>query len=264
MDTQSRNLTVPRGKVFFARYKTGTQIPGPMRELGNCPEFTLTLAADKLDHYSSQSGLKEQDASIPITSSLSGAVTTDDIKAENVALFFMGSVSTLAQDALVGESESFEEVAAGDYYQLGRSDSNPGGHRKVSNVVVTDTDTPATTYVLNDDYTVDADLGLIMIVEGGDAAGMNIDVAYDVAASSREQIISGNAVVEGELKFVSDNPYGAQGDITLPRAAISPNGDFQLVNDPESTAFQTMPLTITALKKGSLALAYRDGRAVTA
>ena len=54
---------------------------------------------------------------------------------------------------------------------------------------------------------------------------------------------------------------GVESAITIPRAKIGPNGDFSLVNDPESTAYQTLPLTITALKKGNLALAYRDGRA---
>jgi hypothetical protein len=46
MDLQSRNLTVPRGTALFAKYKPGTQIPGPFRELGNTPEFTLAREAD--------------------------------------------------------------------------------------------------------------------------------------------------------------------------------------------------------------------------
>ena len=58
MDFQSRNLTVPRGKVLFARYLPGTQIPGPFKELGNTPEFTLNRETAKLSHYSSQAGMK--------------------------------------------------------------------------------------------------------------------------------------------------------------------------------------------------------------
>ena len=53
MDFQSRNLTVPRGKVLFARYRPGTQIPGPFKELGNTPEFTLSREVSKLSHYGS-------------------------------------------------------------------------------------------------------------------------------------------------------------------------------------------------------------------
>lgn len=257
MDTQSRNLTIPRGKVFFAKYLTGTQTPGPLRELGNCPEFTLTRNSETLQHYSSQSGLRTLDEEIVIESTMAGAVTTDDIKAENVAYFFMGEVTTKTQTSLTGEDETFASVKPGDSYQLGRSDSNPSGHRKVASVVVTKA--PSTTLVAGTDYEVDLDLGIITFL----LANTDLTVTYNVSASTREQIIAGETQVEGELKFVSMNPVGVQGDITIPRARIAPNGDFALVNDPESTDFQQMPLTISVLKKGNLALAYRDGRAAT-
>lgn len=263
MDTQSRNLTIPRGKVFFAKYKAGTQVPGPFRELGNCPEFTLNRESNTLQHFSSQSGLRVLDEEIVIEATLNGSVTTDDIKSENVAYWFMGEVTNRTTTALTGESETFEKVKAGDMYQLGRSDSNPSGHRKVTTVVVNDDATPTpNTLVANTDYTVDLDLGILEIVEGGGAVGLDITVTYDVTASTREQIIASETQVEGELKFVSFNPIGGQGDITMPRARLAPNGDFNLVNDPDSTAFQTMPLSVSVLKKGNLALAYRDGRAL--
>ncbi len=261
MDTQSRNLTVPRGKIFFAKYLSGTQNPGPFRELGNCPEFTLNRESNTLQHFSSQSGMRTLDEEIVIEATLNGNVVTDDIRAENVAYWFMGDVKTITTTALTAEDETFEDVKAGDMFQLGRSDSNPSGYRKVANVVVKDgaTPTPATLDA-GDDYVLDADLGVIEIPAGSSAIGGDITVTYDVEASSREQIIAGETQVEGELKFVSFNPFGAQSDITIPRAKIGPNGDFALLNDPDSTAFQTMPLSISVLKKGNLALAYRDGR----
>ena len=251
MDTTSKNLTVPRGKIFFAKYKSGTQTPGPMRELGNCPEFTLTRNSDTLQHFSSQAGLKEQDDEIAIASTLTGALTTDDIKSENIAYFFMGDVGIITVTSLTAQVDTYLDTKTGDSFQIGPSDSNPS---------VTDgaASSPAT-LVADTDYTVDADLGIITMLT--DQA--KVEITYDVAASTREQIVAGDNQIEGELKFVSFNAVGAQGDITIPRARLAPNGDFALVNDPGSTAYQTMPLTITALKKGNLALAYRDGRAVT-
>jgi len=260
MDTTSKNLTVPRGKIFFAKYKSGTQTPGPMRELGNCPEFTLTRNSDTLQHFSSQAGLKEQDDEIAIASTLTGALTTDDIKSENIAYFFMGDVGNITVTSLTAQVDTYLDTKTGDSFQIGRSDSNPSGHRKLTITTVTDgaASSPAT-LVADTDYTVDADLGIITMLT--DQA--KVEITYDVAASTREQIVAGDNQIEGELKFVSFNAVGAQGDITIPRARLAPNGDFALVNDPGSTAYQTMPLTITALKKGNLALAYRDGRAVT-
>lgn len=260
MDFQSNNLTIPRGVILFAKYQAGTMTPGPMRQIGNCPEFTLTRNSDSIQHFSSQQGLKTQDDEVAVASTLTGALTTDDIKAENVALFFMGSVNSISQTSLTDQTQTITDAKAGDVYQIGRSDTVPTGYRKLTITSVTDgAEVSPATLTDGTDYEIDLDLGLLTVLT--DQA--KIEVTYSVAASTREQIITGDTQIEGELKFVSYNAKGPQGDITIPRARIAPNGDFALVNDPDSTAYQTMPLTITALKKGNLALAYRDGRAVT-
>jgi hypothetical protein len=260
MDFASNNLTIPRGVIMFAKFATGTQTPGPFRQLGNCPEFTLTRNADTIEHYSSQAGLKTLDDEVAIASSLRGALITDDIKAENVAYFFQGDVGSVTASSLTDQTETYEDTKAGDVYQLGQSDTNPSGHRKVTITTVTDgAESEPATLTSGTDYTVDLDLGLLTMLT--DQA--KVEVTFSVAASTREQIIASDTQIEGALKFVSYNVKGQQADILIPRARLAPNGDFQLVNDPNSTAYQTMPLTITALKKGNLALAYRDGRAVT-
>ncbi|QPC91448.1 hypothetical protein [Mesorhizobium sp. INR15] len=257
MDTQSRNLVVPRGKAFFARFLPGTQNPGPLRELGNCPELTLTAAATTLKNYSSQAGLQVLDEEIPITTALNGTVQTNDMRPENVSYWFMGAVSTISATALTAQVETYLLVKAGDTFQVGRSTANPTGARKLTNVEVTDgaPTTPAT-LVLGTDYEVDAELGLVTALL--DAAKWVVN--FDTLVSTRQQIAASVSQVEGELKFISFNAFGEQADITLPRVSLAPNGDMALVNDPESPAWQTMGLTVTALKKGNLALAYRDGR----
>ena len=80
MDFQSRNLTVPRGKVLFARYRPGTQIPGPFKELGNTPEFTLSREVSKLSHYGSQAGMKTLDEELTTDSKLTGSLNTRTTK----------------------------------------------------------------------------------------------------------------------------------------------------------------------------------------
>lgn len=257
MDTQSRNLVVPRGKALFARYLPGTQTPGPFREMGNCPEFTLQRAAETLPHYGSQGGLKQLDEEIAIDSTMNGTLSTDDMKAENVSYWFMGAVSTVSASALTAQSETYLLAKAGDVIQLGRTTSNPTGARKVTNVVATDgaAGTPVT-FVAGTDYEVDADLGLITVL--GDKA--KIVITFDTTVSTRTQIAAGISQVEGEMKFISFNPFGEQSDITIPRCRLIPNGDMALVSDPASPAWQTIGLNLSALKKGNLALAYRDGR----
>lgn len=263
MDLQSRNLTVPRGTALFAKYKPGTQIPGPFRELGNTPEFTLAREAETMPHYSSRLGFRTLDEEVAIEATLTGSVTTDDMKAENAAYFFMSEVTTVTVTASSNVEETFEEVKAGDLYQLGFSDTNPSGARKVTTVVITDgAATTPVTFTLDEDYILDADLGTVYIPVGSAAIGGSIEVNYSVAASTRDQIVAGETQVEGALKFISNNPIGPQFDITFPRVRLSPNGDLALIMDPESTEWQQLPLSISVMKKGNLALAYRDGRPV--
>ncbi|MER9680862.1 hypothetical protein NKJ23_16220 [Mesorhizobium sp. M0184] len=260
MDFNSNNLLVPRGKIFFAKYLAGTQTPGPFREFGNCPEFTLTRESETLQHYCSQQGLKVLDKQLVISSTMNGSVLTDDIKTENLAYWYLGNTTTLSTTIQTGLIETFLLVKAGDTFQLGRSDTNPSGYRKVTTTAVTDGAGTPVPRVLGTDYLIDTDLGIVEIPVGSAAIGGTLKVTYNVAASSREQVVAGEQQIEGELKFISFNPIGAQADITIPRAILAPNGDMSMLNDPESTAFQTLPLSITVLKKGILALAYRDGR----
>ncbi|MER9524086.1 hypothetical protein NKI96_10920 [Mesorhizobium sp. M0292] len=257
MDSQSRNLTVPRGKALFARFLPGTQTPGPFRELGNCPEFTLSRSAETLPHYGSMGGLKTLDEEIAIDATLAGTLSTDDMKAENVSYWFMGPVGTVSATALTAQVETYLLAKAGDVIQLGRTTGNPTGARKLTNVAATDgaAVTPAT-FVLGTDYEVDTDLGLLTVLV--DKA--KIEITFDTVVSTRTQIAAGITQVEGEMKFISFNPFGAQSDITIPRCRFIPNGDMSLVNDPASPAWQTIGLNLSALKKGNLALAYRDGR----
>lgn len=259
MDFQSRNLTIPRGKVLFARYLPNTQTPGPFKELGNTPEFTLTREVSKLSHYGSQAGMKVLDEELTTDSKLTGTLMTDDMRATNVALWMMGEVATLSQSSITTQTLEIT-VDKGDIIQLGRTALNPAGARKVAVTSVT-SDPVGTTYVADTDYIVHADLGLVEILPTGAIANAaDIIVTWTASATTSKQIAVSDTDAEGELKFVSFNAHGEQADILLPRVRISPNGDMSMLSDPENPAWQTITLSISALKKDSLALAYRNGR----
>ena len=260
MDLQSNNLVIPRGVMLFAKFLPGTMIPGPYRQFGNCPEFTLTSEVETLVHNSSQHGRRIKDAEIIIDAALSGTVTTDDINTENIERWFMGETSLLTTTAQTGSTLVVESAKVNDIHQLGETAQNDGGVRNVSNVVVTLTGTPATKLKLGVDYTVDEELGIFTYLEEQTAS---TTITFDVAASTREVTISTDIQIEGEMKFVAMNPDGPRRDIIIPRVRLAPNGDFQLVNDPDSPAFQQMPLTISALQRGTKPLAIVEGRPFT-
>ena len=251
-------LTLGRGELHFAQFLAGTQTPKGERYLGNSPEFNATIETENLDHFDSDHGINEKDASIPLSTNRTGSFTTDNIDPENVALFFFGSKAVLTVAATTVAAELINGVSQGLAYQLGMTDTNPSGARLITSVVVKDADTPATTFVLNTDYTVDLALARITIVEGGGIdEDANLTVAYSISASSKVQIISGSSAVSGALRYIAFNPEGQQLDWYMPYVKLSPNGDYALKGDE----WQTIPFSIEILKKTGREALYINGRA---
>lgn len=252
------NQTLGRGEVHFSLFKTGTYTPSGFRYLGNTPDFSLTIANETLDHFNSDRGIRQKDKSIVLETTRTGQLTCDDIQLENLSLFFFGTSSAVVQTSATAINETFVDVLPGHGYQLGLSDNNPTGVRSISTVIVK---VGATTKALNTDYTVDLELGIITVVEGGTIARLDdIIVTYDRAAKTREQVISGTSQVEGALRFISYNPEGDKLDYYMPYVKLAPNGDFALKTDE----WQQLPLTIEILTAPSREGIYIDGRPYTA
>ena len=251
------NYTVSKGELHFSTFRPGTQIPAGFRFLGNAPEFNITVENETLDHFSSTRGIKEKDASIVLQTNASASLILDDIQIENLALFYFGEYSTVAQTAATAQTETFAGVTRGLSYQLGITTNNPTGVRSISNVVVTVASSAKT---LGTDYTVDPELGIVTIVKGGGIAdAATAVVTYDRAAKSRTQAISGSDQVEGCLRFISYNEQGARIDYLMPYVKLSPNGDFSLISDE----WQQLPLSAEILKATGKERIYADGRPFT-
>ena len=63
-----------RGEIDFSRFRTGGQDPEGFRYIGNTPEFNLTIESENLDHFNSDRGVNEKDASIVLTTNRSGSL----------------------------------------------------------------------------------------------------------------------------------------------------------------------------------------------
>lgn len=255
----SNNYTLGRGELHFAQFKTGTQNPRGERYFGNTPELGFNAEQETLDHYGSDHGIRIKDESVILQMDYAGSFMTDNVSPENIALFFLGEHAKLTVSASSVAAEVHSEVEVGLSYQLGTSDATPTGARNVSDVVITDADTPATTYVAGTDYVVDESLGRITILGGAIEDGANLSIAYEVAASTRDTVISRGQSVEGALRYIARNPAGEQIDYFMPWVKITPNGDFTLKGDE----WQQLPFNIEILKKGSLEAVYMDGRPYT-
>lgn len=265
-DLGGKNYTLGRGKVFFDRFAANVVVTANTRGsgeryLGNTPEFSTTSSVENLDHYDSDGGVKTKDASVQLSLDRSGAFTCDNISVENLALFFQGDASTLTQTAATGVVEVLTGTKPGLFYQLGMSASTPSGVRKVANVVVKKGAGFTTTVAPSGNYEVDEVTGRIYILPGsvGIPDNTDIQVTYDIAASTREVVISKNQSIYGAIRVVTENPTGPNRDIYLPYVKLSPDGDYQLKGDD----WQSMGFSVEILKKASnIEAIYVDGRPV--
>ncbi len=253
------NLAIGKGELWFAPYKPGTQTPDGFYFVGNCPELTLNREADMLDHYDSTKGFRRKDEQITIESRMTGSISCDDVRPQTAALFLMGQEVTLTVASATGLSTVIVGARKGRTYQLGETASQPSGARKITNVEVSLTSTPATVYVAGTDYTVDLDLGLLTILSGGaitENAGLTVE--FDQAVHTRQQVIASDNEAQGALKYISYNPIGLKLDYFLPWVKVRPNGDISLISEE----WMTIPLNVEALYKGDLSLCYLDGRPI--
>lgn len=263
------NYVLGRGKLFFAPIAPGAQVGHGERYFGNTPELSLTIENEDLPHYNSDDGVREEDASITLQTNRNGAFTTDNIDPNNVALFFFGETFDFVTEAATVAGEAINTVIPGLYYQLGRTPTNPVGAMSLDihtpevagppvvpakNIVVTDAE--ATEYVEGADYTIDMLTGLLYIVPGGAIeAGTNLVVDYKVKSSTRSRTISGSQAIEGSITYRTKNAHGTNSVWYMPRAKITPNGDYNLKGDE----WQVIPFSLRVLKLSAYEAIYVDG-----
>lgn len=266
-DLGGKNYTLGRGRLFFSRF-TAAQVAAGLTNssrgegelfFGNVPEFTLATAEETLDHFASTGGIRVKDDSVTLQLDRTGSFTTDNISVDNLALLFTAAgKSSVTQTSGTGVTYTVT-VKQGRFYQLGESASLPTGFRNVSNIAVGKGASFATAVTSPGNWEVDEATGRIYIVPGSTDIpdDTEIRITFNHAAGVREQIISASQSIYGALKWVSDNPKGAQRDMLMPLVKLSPEGDYPLVGDE----WQAMTFAYEVLQKGSLAGVYIDGRA---
>lgn len=265
-DLGGKNYVLGRGKVFFDRFPTGVSVSATLQGLGeryfgNTPEFSTSAEAEDLEHFDADQGVKTKDDSAQLTMSRNGSFTCDNVNRENVALYFLGTASTITQASATGVISVIDSAGPGKFYQVGVSVSLPAGMRNITNVVVAKGASFVTNVPAAGNWQVDEDLGRIYVLE--DSAdipeGTEIQITFDTLASTREQIVSSSNSIYGAIRFVSDNPKGSNRDYYFPYVKLSPDGDYNLKGDD----WQSMGFTMEVLKKASnIEAVYIDTRGV--
>lgn len=126
------NLVLGRGKVFFAPYAHNQTTGGIKGYFGNTPQMTLTQTNTKLDHYSSEGGLKIKDKSILLQSDMNITFDCDNISYGNLTLWFGGNNVEAAPSDAPTDIGTLTLVGSADavYGALFYESDNPVGDNK--------------------------------------------------------------------------------------------------------------------------------------
>ncbi len=239
----SNDYTLGKGKFYFREFERGTQTPKPggFRRLGNVPEANVSQTSEKLDHTSSEGGINVKDASVTTAQDNAITFTTDNVSLDNLAMWFNSEISEVVEAGGAVADEPITGVVTGTHYQLGETPATPQGARNVTAVTAEKGVTPL---VLGTDYLVDLATGMIEFLDSATVSdGDDVTVSYTVPAGTRRVVLGGNDTIEGQLKFIADNPKGTNKDTFWPYVQVSADGDYALIG----TDWQTIGFTVDVL-----------------
>jgi hypothetical protein len=241
--TSHANRVLGRGEVHFAPFADSeAQIAGGFRYLGNSPMFGMTTATQMLEHFSMDHGIKQRDQSIPLEITRTATLELDNIDFANLAYLFFGDSSEVVTvgGSVAGENvNNGAGVTLGLEYYLGVTAQSPFGagaltfHTGSSAPYTVVTNVGAsTTYVEGTDYAVDIVRGTITpLIGGAITAGEALLANYKTTGGTVVQTISGSTPLEGQIRYLADNPAGANIDYLFTWVKLTPDGEFALKGD---------------------------------
>lgn len=207
-----------RGKFSLAPIVNG--IVGAMRELGNIPDFTLEITADKQEHTESMSGDDTVDLVLYNTTGVSFSGTIEQIDEDNLAYVLSGKNVEVATKTVA--AKSLGAVKAGEKIKLDGFN--------LTTVTVKDGADPGAD-IASTKYKVDPVFGTITFLEDVPA----VTVGYTTGAVTHTTIASDFGkeyalYFEGINKITKDKVF-----LQLHRTVKSPDSSFELIHQEQGS-----------------------------
>ena len=254
IEKANKNYTLGRGKLYFSLQDSDTALARKWLYIASTSEFNYNLEPEELEHVNADSGVRNVDDSVVLSRGLTGSIVTDDIQANNLALFFYGDATALDRAEAVVAGEALGMVSVNDIISLGASATNPQGHQNISNLAISTAAGARATGALTagEDYDLRANPGLVSFkatVNGATNyfAHYTADAQVSGENIKRNRVLTGLSPKRGGLMFVQDNPKGINRKYTIPRAIIRANGDLSLKGDE----WASIPLAFEAVDRGT-------------
>lgn len=247
---KTEDYNLGRGILYFAELDS-SGMPDGYRDLGNAPEFNLSIEKEELEHRSAREGLKTVDKTVVISQDLAFSFQLEELNHENLAALFSGETADHTNVAIAGftkQTAMITDVVLGRWYDIVNSSGERAYDISTADLTL---EVGATSLVENTDYTLDLTMGRIFFLSTASnaTAGDEIDATLTAKAGAKTvSEVQGltKSSVTGALKFISENPANADHntEYQFHKITLSSEGDFSLIGDE----FSTMPFTGTAQK----------------
>lgn len=250
---KTEDYNLGRGVVYFATIDGTTGLPIEYRDLGNAPEFSISVEVEKLEHQSSRAGLKVTDKEVIISQKINVSLTLDEINFENLAALLSGAVAkqvTNAGETMQAQFEAYPSVALGRWYDVRNAsdvraygfDTDSGGLHPELDLfndmmqLVQGTEDDGST-----DYKCDGKFGRIFLFSQAPniTDGDPLDFAWTaVTPGDLHEVRSlTKTAVLGAMKFISENPANDdhQTEFQFHQISLKAEGDFSLIGEEFTT-----------------------------
>lgn len=207
-----------QGRFYLAKIVAG--VAGELRPIGNCPEFTLEIGAEMLEHKESMTGQRTTDFSMIQTTNVAFSGQLEEVDTENLAYILSGT--NHAVESATVTAKSLGTVVAGKEYKL-------DGYN-LSAVSFTDSAAEPAVTIDPSKYTLDAVFGTVIF---NDVAGleMPIKATYTTGAVTHTTLAS-DFTSEYKLFFKGINTItNEKVAVTLHRTKKSPETEFPLIHE---------------------------------
>jgi hypothetical protein len=246
-EANTNDYVLGRGIVRLALLHSTTGLPLGFRDLGNCPQFTITMTTEELKHFSSRRGLKVTDKRVTVSQEISFSFQLDEVSQQNLALFFTGEEASVTNPAVagvgaVGDKQTLTldtDVVQGQWYILRDEDSLVRASFSDGFSGITIYNETTMMAVASTEYDLDYTAGLVFIHANaaGVADGDNLSW-YSSADASAPAKLQNMSALEGSnedyaLEFVQVNPANSDEVrvYTFHSVSVGADADFGLISD---------------------------------
>ena len=225
------NLYVGAGAVYFDRFDSAGLSTG-LRHLGNVETLGITASVETIEKKSSLDGARGTLKEVVIGSEAVLEILLSEYDSHNVALALFGTEALFNQ---ASEPTVVDEDVNGGldlvldrWYPVNRL-----------NITVTDLKEGLNSLILDTDFEVNSEAGMVRIISGGAEIVVAINWSGSVAAMLTERKVDAMSVgkIEGRLRFQSaaDQAAGPRLIVDVWKTTINPDGAIQLINEEFGT-----------------------------